>query len=99
MELEFYRSPLIMPALAACIAATIYLLKEQKGLGALLMLLGFSIVTITMFATNHCIGLVSLGLNTETIMCSNFIPHINGAGYILIGLGIMQLVKALKQNA
>ena len=99
MELEFYRSPLIMPALAVCIAACIYLLKEQKSLGAILMLVGFSIVTITKLSINHCVGLVTLGLNTETIMCSNSIPHINGAGYILIGLGVMQLVKVLKQNA
>ena len=99
MELDFYRSPLIMPALGICIAACIYLLKEQKSLGAILMLVGFSIVTITKFSINHCVGLVTFGLNTKTIMCSSFIPHINGVGYVLIALGIIQLVKAIKQNA
>ncbi|MDH5633901.1 MAG: hypothetical protein OEZ10_13060 [Gammaproteobacteria bacterium] len=101
MEIGFYSSPLVMPALAICIGACVILLKQNKNIGIILMLVGFILVTITQFSINYCVGLVALniGLSEHSTLCNSITPHIKGVGFVLIALGIYKLAQAIKQNA
>lgn len=101
MEIGFYSSPLIMPALAICIGACVILLKQNKNLGIILMLVGFVLVTITQFSINYCVGLVALniGLSEHTSLCNSITPHIKGVGFLLIAFGLFKIAQVKKQNA
>ncbi|MCP4322641.1 MAG: hypothetical protein GY787_12500 [Alteromonadales bacterium] len=101
MEIGFYSSPLIMPALAICIAACVILLKQNKNPGIILMLVGFVLVTITQFSITYCVGLVALniGFSEHANLCNSITPHVKGVGFVLIALGIYKLAKVIKRNA
>jgi hypothetical protein len=95
MEIEIYSSPLIVPALASCIGASMYLYRKKKSQGALLMLLGFVIVAATNFSINYCIGLVVLdiALLEYPTICNSVAPYIKGVGYLLIAFGVSKIAK------
>jgi hypothetical protein len=95
MEIDFFRSPLTFPALACCVAVSINLLRKEKNLGSLLIMLGFVAVTTTQLGINYCIGLAVLdvGIDGYPVLCSSIPPYINGAGFMAIGVGLYRLVQ------
>ena len=100
MEIGIFNSPLIMPALASCIGVCIFLYKQYKNIGTLLILLGFVLVTATQFSINYCVGLtvLNLGVSDYPILCNSITPHVKGVDFILIAYGTAKFVQVLKQS-
>jgi len=99
MEINFYHSPLIMPALVICVAVSILLFRENKSIGSFLILLGFIIVTVTKFPINYCMGVVALtsAINEYPYLCNSFTPHIQGLGFISIAYGLAKFLLEIKK--
>lgn len=100
MELDFYNSPFIAPALGTCIGISIYLYKQYRHLGTLLILIGFIGATLTYLPINFCVGLAVLNDDNSEFpnLCNSITPHINGISFAVIGFGILKLAQSLKEN-
>jgi len=100
MDISFYTSPLIAPALGVCLAASIILFRSHKHSGAVLMMVGFALTLVTHISIKYCTGLAVLTnrLSDYPILCSPIMPHLKGFGFVCIGLGIFMIATKLKRN-
>ena len=99
MESDFVRTLLLgLAPIGLCIYAAVQLYKQQKHRSAILILIGFCLVTVSHLSTGFCTGVAVLTdlLPNYPIICSPLNPITMGIGYTLVGIGILQLIRHLK---
>ena len=99
MESDFVRTLLLgLAPIGICIYAAAQLYRQQKHRGAILILVGFCLITIAHLSTGFCTGVAVLTdlLSNYPVICSPLNAITMGIGYALIGIGLLQLVRHLK---
>ena len=93
MEFGFFRSPVESAAIAFCLVGAFFLYKKHKHYSLLLVCIGFLVAVITNISVNFCIGiaLTTDYLSEYPYLCSPVIPYLKGAGYFLVGYGLLKL--------
>lgn len=101
MEFEAYATSLNITGLGVCLGISILILKKHKSLGALLILIGFAIITVSQFSINHCTAAFALGLdiNKYTITCNPAMPYLSLIGFGILATGLGMYSKVIKQSA
>ena len=101
MSLEFFKSPLIMPAIAICIGVVLVLFRNKRSIYTGSMLLGFSIILASEYSINQCVTHLALDIRPvgDTLFCNQIFPYIKGFGYLLVAIGLYPfLPKSMKDK-
>jgi hypothetical protein len=98
VELGFFRSPIESAAIAFCLVGAYFLYRQHKHYSLILVCIGFTIAIITNVSVNFCVGiaLTTDYLSDYPYLCSPVIPYLKGAGYFLVGYGLLKLSEQQK---
>lgn len=98
MELSFHWTTLEPVGLALGLFASYQFYKTYRHYSTVLISIGFLIVIPTHLSINYCIGIAVLTdlISNHPYLCNPVIPYIKGAGFILIGYGLLRFYEYLK---
>ena len=90
MEIDFYNSPITIPALAACGGAAFLIYRRYKNTGYFSLLFGFLLLIASKISANFCTGISQIenAIDNYPLLCNSITPYIEGIGYILIAYGL-----------
>ena len=98
MDIDFYHTVIDAPAIGICIAAGYLLHRTFRHYSTLLVTAGFSLVLVGFISNNYCVGISQISdyILDYPYLCHPTTSYIRGAGYLLIGFGLIKLNEYLK---